>query len=118
MANVFDHARALAKALRESQEAQAMKGLGARVTKDAKAEQLLSEFRRRQFEIQMAAAQGKAPGKEESARMQKLVTQMQAFPVLADYLNAENAYGQLLGEVQKVLDEVFNPTVPGAVKMK
>lgn len=118
MAIVFDHARALAKALRESQEAQEMKRLGARVAKDAKAEQLLSEFRRRQFELQVAAAQGKQPGREETARMQKLVQQMQAFPALAEYLNAENAYGTLLGEVQKVLEEVFNPTVPGAVKMK
>jgi cell fate (sporulation/competence/biofilm development) regulator YlbF (YheA/YmcA/DUF963 family) len=116
VASVLDHARALAKALRESEEAQAMKRLGARVSKDARLEKLLAELRLRQFEAQVAMAEGQQPPKELVAKLEKVAGQVQAQTAIAEYLTAENAYASLLVEVEKVLADAFHPTVPGAVE--
>jgi cell fate (sporulation/competence/biofilm development) regulator YlbF (YheA/YmcA/DUF963 family) len=116
MSAVFDHARALAKALRESEAARRMKGLGAKVGKDARLDRLLADLRLAQFEGQALAAQGKQPTRELLDRVQKLGAAAQADQTLREYLAAEQAYGELVTEVHNVLAEVFNPDVPGKVR--
>ena len=118
MASVLDHAKALARALKECEEAQAMKRLGARVSKDGKLEKLLSELRQRQFDVQVVMAEGKQPSKELVAKLEKVAGQVQTQPALTEYLAAENAYAAVLAEVEQVLAEGFHPTVPGAVEVK
>jgi cell fate (sporulation/competence/biofilm development) regulator YlbF (YheA/YmcA/DUF963 family) len=118
LATAYDYARALVKALRESDEGRQMRALGAKVSKDAKLEKLLAEFRMAQLEVQAAQLQGQEPSKEQIGRLQKLAQTAEGQNLLKDYLLAENAYGQLLTEVQQVLAEAFNPEVPGSIRQK
>lgn len=118
MATVYEYARALSKALRDSDEARQMKKLSAKVSGDGKREATLAEFRLRQFELQAMQLQGKAPSQEQTARFEKLVKAIETDAALREYLVAENAYGKVLNEVQQVLAEAFNPEVPGSVKNK
>lgn len=116
MATVFDYSRALAKALRESDEARRLRGLGVKIKKDARLEKLLRDLRQVQYDVQVLQVQGKNPGKDVLERMQKLAKAVEAEQALVEYLAAEHAYGQMLSEVQQVLEEVFSPDVPGSLK--
>ncbi len=118
MSEVYEQARALVKAIIDSDESRSMRRLGARVRNNEKLESLLAEFRRRQFEVQAAQFQGQEPSREQVDQIQKLAKRVEGEPVLREYLEAENAYGQMVLEVQKVLAEVFNPEVPGPVKLE
>jgi cell fate (sporulation/competence/biofilm development) regulator YlbF (YheA/YmcA/DUF963 family) len=116
MAGVYDQARALARALRESEEHQKMRALGAKVRRESRLERLLADLRLRQLEVQAAQLQGQTPSKEQVERLQKAAKAVEAEPLLLEYLGAENAYGQMLAEVQQVLVEVFSPDVPGSLE--
>jgi cell fate (sporulation/competence/biofilm development) regulator YlbF (YheA/YmcA/DUF963 family) len=113
---VFEQARALVKAFRESEEGRKIRRIGAKVKAGEKLESLLGEFRTAQLEIQAAQLQGKVPGKEEGERYQRLAQKVEASPLLVEYLTVEAAYGKILMEVQQVLAEAFSPDVPGGVK--
>ncbi len=116
MSDLYAHARALVRSLRESPEWQRMHRLAGTVRGDSGSEQLLSTFRLRQLEAQALALQGERPGAEAQAALQQLVRQVQAHGTVRPYLEAEQAYGKVLQEVQQILAEVFQPEVPGAVK--
>lgn len=118
MATVFDYARALAKALRESDEARRMRSLGTAVRKNSKQEKLLRDLRAAQMELEAAQIQGQQPAKAMVAKLQELVGQVEKDKGLAEYLASEHAYGQLLAEVHNVLAEVFQPDVPGALRQR
>ncbi|HYG59441.1 MAG TPA: YlbF family regulator [Symbiobacteriaceae bacterium] len=113
---MFDVARSLNRALRECDESRRMRGLGAKVAKDARLDRLLADFRKAQFEVQAVQLQGQQVKKEQVDRLHKLAAAVEAEALLRDYMAAENAYGAMLLEVQKVLAEAFQPDVPGKVK--
>ena len=116
MATAFDLARGLTKALRESEEGRRMRSLGARVSRDGRLDRLLADFRKAQFAVQAAQLQSRQPAREDVERVQKLARAVEGEPLLQEYLAAENAYGAILVEVQKVLGEAFQPDVPGKVR--
>jgi cell fate (sporulation/competence/biofilm development) regulator YlbF (YheA/YmcA/DUF963 family) len=116
--SVYDQARAMVKALRDSAESQQMRRLGAKVKSDSRLEQLLSDFRRSQWEVQSAQMQGGQPARPHVERLEQLTRAVQQEQVMHEYLMAEAAYGKMLMEVQRVLGEAFSPEVPGAVKLQ
>lgn len=118
MASVFELARGLAKSLEQSQERERMKRLGSKVKADSKLNSLLAEFRRLQFAVHSAALTGQQPGKEQLESLNKIAQRVNDVPLLREYLEAENAYGAVLSEVQQVLDRSFNPEVPGSMKQR
>jgi cell fate (sporulation/competence/biofilm development) regulator YlbF (YheA/YmcA/DUF963 family) len=85
------------------------------VKADPAAEKLLAQFRLKQLELQATALQGQ-PTPQQQAAFQQLIQQLQARPVLKQYMDAEQAYADVLAEVHKVLGEVFQPDVPGAIR--
>lgn len=95
-----------------------MRSLGAKIKKDPRLEKLLHDVRRAQVDLQLLQAQGKTPGQDQVERLQKLVKQAEGQTLLVEYLSAEQAYGQILSEVQNVLTEAFVPDVPGALRAK
>lgn len=116
MATVFDYARGLSRALRESDEHRQMRRLASKVKGEERLEKILAEFRLRQVELQAAHLRGEKPGKEETDRLERLGKSIQADSVLREYLQAETAYGRLLVEVQQILAESFNPDLPGPIR--
>lgn len=116
MADVYAQARALVKAVRESPEWQKMRRLAAPVKADPTGEQLLSQLRLKQLELQATALRGQEISQRQEAELKQVLQQIQARPALVQYMEAETAYGAVLAEVQQVLLEVFHPDVPGQVK--
>lgn len=115
MADVYTQARGLVKAVRETPEWQRMRKLAGAVKGDPAAEQLLARFRVTQLQLQALALQGQQPDPQSQAAVQQLTQELQARQALVQYMEAETAYGVMLAEVQKVLQEVFQPDVPGSV---
>lgn len=115
MAEVFERARLLTKALRESPEWERMRRAAGPVRSSRDGERLLAQFRLQQLQYQAAQLQG-AVTPEQTAAFQQAVQAVQATPPVRQYLEAELAYSRLLDEVQKVLAEVFDPEVPGALQ--
>lgn len=116
MSDLYSEARSLVKALRETKEWQRMHKLAGSVKADPASEELLAQFRRAQFEAQAAVARGRQVSAQQQATLQQLTQQIQGRALLLQYMEAENAYGAVLGEVHKVLEEVFEPDLPGEVK--
>lgn len=116
MTDVYAQARTLVQAVRQSPEWSQMRKLAGPVRSDPAGEQLLSQFRLKQFELQALALQGQQPDQQQRAVLQQLVQQIQQVPALRQYMEAEQAYGAMLSELQSVLSEILSPDVPGAVK--
>lgn len=116
MSTVYEQARSLVKAMREGDEWQQMRRLAGKVKADRRLEAMLADFRKAQFEAQMAQVQGGRLEPELSEQLAKLGKRIERESLLHQYLMAEAAYGQVLMEVQQVLAETFHPEVPGAVK--
>lgn len=116
MADAYGAARTLAQSLRESREFQGMRRLAASLRADPGGEGLLAQFRLAQLQLQAQSLQGQGASPEQAAAMQRLAQQVGIHPTLRAYMEAEQAYGRLLGEVQQILDEVFDPEVPGAIR--
>lgn len=118
MVDVYAQARALVKAVRESPEWQRLRRLSAPVKADPAGEELLSQLRLKQFELQATALQGQEISPRQQAELKQLLQQIQARPALVQYMEAETTYGAVMAEVQQVLLEVFQPEVPGQVKQQ
>ena len=65
MADVYAQARNLVQAVRQSPEWGRMRQAATPVRSDPGGEQLLAQFRLKQFELQVLALQGEQPGKQE-----------------------------------------------------
>lgn len=116
MSTVYEQARSLVKALRESDESKQMRRLAKKVKADSRLEALLADFRKRQFAAQVAQMQAGRLDRESTQKLEQLSRGIEREGLLHQYLEAEAAYGQVLMEVQEVLAEVFNPDVPGALQ--
>lgn len=116
MADARAQAMALVTALRESPEWARLQRLAGTVKADPQGERLIAEYRLKQLELQSLALQGQLPSRELQAAFQGLGAQIQAHPVLREYMAAEQAYGRLLDELRQVLSAVFQPDVPGAIR--
>lgn len=115
MADARAQAMALVNALRESSEWARLQRLAGAVKADPQGERIIAEYRLKQLELQALALQGQ-PAREQQAACQGLAAQIQAHPVLREYMAAEQAYGRLLDELRQVLSAVFQPDVPGAIR--
>lgn len=116
MATVYDYARILAKAMRESDEHRQMHRLGVRLSGNERLESLLTEFRMCQLQMQAGQLQGHPPSKEETEELERLGRKVEGEPILREYLAAEVEYGRMLVEVQQVLFDSFSPDLPGGLK--
>lgn len=115
MSDAYGAARTLARSLRESREFQGMRRLAASLRADPGSEGVLAQFRLAQVQLQAQSLQGQGASPEQAAALQRLAQQIGGNPTLRAYMEAEQAYGALLGEVQQILAEVFDPELPGAI---
>lgn len=93
-----------------------MRRMGARVVADRRLEELLAQFRLAQAQVQVCQLQGVEPGEELVEQLRQLGRKVEANPLLREYLEAEQGYGELLMECQQLLADAFRPEVPGQVK--
>lgn len=103
--NVYDLAHQLAVEMKKTSEYaeydQAKKIAMENETQKA----LIDEYKKIQFQLQVAMAGGGAPDPGELERMQKIAAVLQMSPDASRYIMAEFAYQRMLADIYKILGE-------------
>ena len=105
MENIYDQARALASALKETEEYREYTRLKAVAYEDSTNKSLLDEYKRLQYAMQMTLAIGKNVDEEDMQKMQKLAAILQFNPDVSAYMLAEFRFQRMLSEIFQILGE-------------
>ena len=110
MENIYDQARALASALKETEEYREYTRLKAVAYDDSTNKSLLDEYKRLQYRMQalVAAGRGGDAAGEDFQRMQKIAQVLQFNPDCSAYLLAEFRFQKMLSDIFKILADVAN----------
>ena len=105
--NVYDHAHALARALRESQEYKNYMQIKAKVSENQDLSDSLNDFQQKQFQLQaqqMMGAEGDASVMEQ---VQNLAQILMKDPLAAQYMQAEVTFTMMFADIYKILQEAI-----------
>ena len=105
MSSVADASRALARALRESNEVKTFLAARSKVMRDKQADKLIQEFRQRQQELQNLQLQGKKPSQSQVQALEQLFARLTQAPPLQEYMQAEQRLGGVIGELNRTILE-------------
>lgn len=108
MVNVHDYAHNLARALKESPEHKAYTAAKGRLKERPTAEQMVTDFHKKQIELQAAMMQGKEPSAEQQEQIQQLYGIIQGDSDVREYLTAEQRLSVLLNDVYRILGEAMD----------
>jgi len=103
--SVYDKANDLAKELAHSEEYKAFLKAKEALANDKDILSLLEEFRRKQWEVQVAQMLGQEVDEELLQNLEQIYEYISLNPLINEYLLAEYRFTRLLGDVQKVLTE-------------
>lgn len=103
--NVYDHAHALAKAIKASSEYRAFKQAQENLEKDSAAKEMLSDFRKKQWELNRQKLQGEEISPEQEQQLSQAWEIIQLNKIVKEYLETEYRFSVLLSDVQKIIAE-------------
>jgi cell fate (sporulation/competence/biofilm development) regulator YlbF (YheA/YmcA/DUF963 family) len=103
--NHYDYAHNLARALKESEEYQAMLKAKEQMEADPKNKEMLLEFRKFQWEMQKSQALQEEIDEVTKRRMAQLGDLVGANSAIQGYLMAEYRFGQVMMDIQKILSD-------------
>ena len=106
MTNIYDLANELERAIRSLPEYQKAATSRSAIEADDTSRKLFQEFTTFQEGLYMKVQSGALPTEEEQAKMQELGTEIEANPVLKDYLGAQQALSVYIADIEKI---VFSP---------
>lgn len=106
MSNIYDLANELERAIRSLPEYQKAATSRSAIEADDTSRKLFQEFTTFQEGLYMKVQSGALPTEEEQAKMQELGTEIEANPVLKDYLGAQQALSVYIADIEKI---VFSP---------
>lgn len=105
MSSIYNKAQDLAREIAESKEYKEYVKAKEMVEKDKNNLLLLENFRRMQWEIQMAQLLGQEVDEEQLQQLEQIYLMLAANPVINEYLMAEYRFSRVLGDVQKILTQ-------------
>jgi cell fate (sporulation/competence/biofilm development) regulator YlbF (YheA/YmcA/DUF963 family) len=111
--NVYDHAHALARALKESPEYKSYMEVKARVSENEELSASLNDFQQKQFQIQAAQMMGGESDDSMMEQVQELAQILMRDPLAAQYMQAEISFTMMFSDVYKILQEAIG-TWPNA----
>lgn len=103
--NIYDHAHALARAIRESDEAQNVRRLRDIAEADDTNRALLKELKRLQMALQMQAMGGEAVPQEDMQRFSQINSLLYLNQDVQAYLLSEMRLQQTMADVFKIISE-------------
>ncbi len=113
MANLYDLAYDLEKAIRESNEYAELKALFEEVKKDEIANKLFENFRNVQLKLQEKQMSGVEILPEEVEQAQKMFQLVQQNPTISRLIAAEQRMSMVIAELNKIitrpLEEIYGP---------
>ena len=104
--NVYDQAHALARSMKESEEYREYARLKEKAYEDSTNRALLDEYKRLQYQMQLAVAAGRRMEEEDLQRMQKIAALLQFNPDASAFLLAEFRFQKMLADIYKILADV------------
>lgn len=111
--NVYDHAHALARALKESHEYKSYMELKEKVSENEELSESLNDFQQKQFQLQaqqMLGVEGEASMMEQ---IQSLGEILMRDPLAAQYIQAEMRFTMMFADVYKILQEAIGVGLNG-----
>jgi len=106
--NVYDKAYELAKAMRDTAEAKALKEARVEVEADPEAKRLIDDFRSRQRELQQLMMSGEEPGEAEMEKLNELYEVLGRNPFIHKLFEAERRFTVVFDDVNRVLSEAIH----------
>lgn len=106
MANVYDLANNLERAIRALPEYQTVAENKAKIDADAEAKALFDEFTAFQEGLYAKMQAGQMPTEEEQVAIQGMGVKLESNPILKAYIEAQQALSVYLSDIEKI---VFSP---------
>ena len=103
--NVYDYAHALSKAIRASSEYRDFKKALENLEKDSAAKEMLSAFRKNQWELQQQKLSGQEISSEQEQRLSRAWEIIKLNMVIKEYLETEYRFSVMLADIQKIIGE-------------
>ena len=104
---VYDHAHALARALKESDAYRNFQETKEKVEEDPQAKEMLQDYQAFLKEIQEKYLKGEEITKEEEDKNERLKNVILLNPLIKDYFEAEHRLGVVLMDIQKIISEAI-----------
>lgn len=105
--SVYDKAYELANALTRSPEYQQYLATKEKLQEDETNLFILEDYRRQQWEMQMARVLGQEIKEETTQEMEDLYFFLSANPAINEFLTAEYRLSRMIGNVQKIVAEAI-----------
>lgn len=109
--NPYDKAHELARALRESQEFQALAERKRRVDADPAAKKMLDDFRHRQWELETRRIMGEEITEGDVEQVKRLQDVITTNTLAREYLEAEYRFGIVYSDIHKILGDAVKEVV-------
>ncbi len=105
--NVYDHAYALAKAIKVSPEYKNFLHAKEKLDGDSSAKEMLTDFRKNQIELQKQKLSGIEVAPEQEERLNRLMEVINLNMTVKEYLEAEYRFSIMLTDIQKIIGEAM-----------
>jgi len=109
--NVYDKAYELADALKEGDEAKALKAALQAVEADPDAKRMMDDFRERQAELQQQIMSGEEPSPGEMEKMNKLYEVISLNPHVSRLFEAERRFSVIFDDVNRIMSDSLRSIV-------
>ncbi len=103
--NIYDHAHALAKAIKVSPEFKAFRIAKEKLDGESSAKEMLTNFRQQQFELQKQKLSGLETSPEQEEKLKKLMEVIYLNQTVKGYMEAEYRFSVMLADIQKIIGE-------------
>lgn len=101
--NIYDHAHALARALKDSPQLKKYREVKSRLDKDPSAKEMLADFRKTQLELQKQQMAGLEVAEEQKKRLSQLYEIINMNITVKDYLSSENQLLVMVQDIYKII---------------
>ena len=108
---VYDEAHRLARELAASKEYRNLIEARKKLKNDSKTEDMVKDFRMKQFELQAAQLTGQEGIAEKEEKLQQLYTVISANSLAREVLEAEHNFNRLYTDIQKIINEAIEDSM-------
>ena len=103
--NVYDQAHSLAAAVKASEEFKQYDAVKKQVDANPGLKDAISDFMKKQMELQMSQMTGQEMGPEVMQQLQQLSSVLMQDPTAAQYLQCQMRFSMMMADVYKIIGE-------------
>ena len=108
---VYDEAHRLARELAASKEYKDLVEARKKLKMDSKIQDIVKDFRQKQFELQTAQLMGQENVQEKEDKLQQLYSVVSANSLAREVLEAEYNFNKLYTDIQKIINEAIEDSL-------